>query len=127
MKMDTKRDRNAKTSTKTRLKPETKQSEKSITIKLAEEALPIGLMPPTFPPDYVAGSVAPFFLATSYVGETPSLPMIDITLSKQGACPVQWWGMLYDGWVPNPKEEGTTVFLTGYESRGPNNERKKIY
>jgi hypothetical protein len=103
------------------------RSEKSITIKLSEDALPVGLMPPTFPPDYVAGSVVPFFLASSYVGETPSLPMIDITLSKEGACPVQWWGMLYEGWIPNPDEEGTTVFLQGYENRGPNNERKKIY
>jgi hypothetical protein len=103
------------------------RSEQSITITLSEDALPIGLMPPTFPPDYVAGSVAPFFLAGSYVGETPSLPMIDLTLSKEGACPVQWWGMLYEGWVPNPDEEGTTVFLQGYENRGPNNERKKIY
>jgi len=106
---------------------EPKRSEESITIKLSEDALPVGLMPPTFPPDYVAGSVAPFFMASSYVGETPSLPMIDITLSKEGACPVQWWGMLYEGWVPNPDEEGTTVFLQGYENRGPNNERKKIY
>ena len=27
----------------------------------------IGLMPPSFPPDYVAGSVLPFFLASSYM------------------------------------------------------------
>src|SRR6266849_8980397 len=103
------------------------RSEKSITITLSEDAFPVGLMPPSFPPDYVAGSVVPFFLASSYVGETPSLPMIDLTLTKEEACPVQWWGMLYEGWVPNPDEEGTTVFLRGYENRGPNNERKKIY
>jgi hypothetical protein len=103
------------------------RSEKSLTIKVSEDAGPVGLMPPSFPPDYVAGSVVPFFLAGSYVGETPSLPMIDVTLSKQSACPVQWWGMLYEGWVPRPVEEGTTVFLTGYENRGPNNARKKIY
>jgi hypothetical protein len=103
------------------------RSEKTITIKLPEDERPIGLMPPTFPPDYVAGSVVPFFLASSYVGETPSLPMIDLAFTKEGACPVQWWGMLYEGWGPNPDEEGTTVFLQGYENRGPNNERKKIY
>ena len=103
------------------------RSEKSITITLSEDTGPVGLMPRTFPPDYVAGSVVPFFLGGSYVGETPSLPMIDLTLTKEGACPVQWWGMLYEGWVPNPDEEGTTVFLQGYEKRGPNNARKKIY
>jgi hypothetical protein len=108
-------------------RPAPKTSDKSITLKLREDALPIGLMPPTFPPEYVAGSVAPFFLAGSYVGETPSLPMIDLALSKEGACPVQWWGMLYEGWAPNPDEEGTTVFLRGYENRGPDNERKRIY
>ena len=35
--------------------------------------------------------------------------------------------MLYDGWAPNPEEDGGTVFLQGYEQRGPDNERKKIY
>jgi len=72
--------------------------------------------------------VAPFFMASSYVGETPSLPMIDITLSKEGACPVQWWGMLYEGWVPNPDEEGTTVFLQGYEeSRAEQRAQEDLY
>ena len=99
----------------------------AVELRMTEDARPVGLMPPSFPPDYVAGSVAPFFMATSYVGETPALPMIDLMLTKQGACPVQWWGMLYEGWVPNPEEEGTTVFLTGYEHRGPDNARKKIY
>jgi hypothetical protein len=103
------------------------RAEQSTTIKLSDDARPIGLMPPSFPSEYVAGSVIPFLLAGSYVGETPSLPMIDLALTKEGACPVQWWGMLYQDWVPNPREEGTTVFLTGYENRGPNNERKKIY
>jgi hypothetical protein len=35
--------------------------------------------------------------------------------------------MLYNGWAPNPEEEGTSVFIQGYGKRGPNNERKKIY
>jgi len=111
----------------TRVKTRPERQEEAVTIKMSEDDVPIGLMPPSFPPDYVAGSVAPFFLAGSYVGETPSLPMIDLALTKEGACPVQWWGMLYEGWAPNPQEEGTTVFLQGYENRGPNNERKKIY
>jgi len=108
-------------------KPKTPPEQKPITIDVSADRRPVGLMPPSFPPEYVAGSVVPFFLASNFVGETPSLPMIDLTLTKEGACPVQWWGMLYEGWVPNPHEEGTTVFLTGYENRGPNNERKKIY
>src|SRR5262245_54284120 len=70
-------------------------SEESIAAKLSGDAGPIGLMPPSFPADYVAGSVMPFFLAGSYIGETPSLPLIDLALTKEGACPVQWWGMLY--------------------------------
>src|SRR5262245_7016573 len=78
-----------------------RHSEESVAAKLRADALPIGLMPPSFPADYVAGSVMPFFLAGNYVGETPSLPMIDLALTKDGACPVQWWGMLYEDWVPN--------------------------
>jgi hypothetical protein len=35
--------------------------------------------------------------------------------------------MLYDDWKPNPDEEGTSIFLTGYDHRGPHNERKRIY
>jgi hypothetical protein len=117
----------AKPDTRTPAKAQPQHSEKSIATKLWGDAGPIGLMPPSFPADYVARSVMPFFLAGSYVGETPSLPMIDLALSKEGACPVQWWGLLYEDWVPKPHDEGTTVFLTGYENRGPNNERKKIY
>jgi cytochrome P450 len=109
------------------LKKEPKEPEQSITLRFSEDTQPVGLMPPSFPPEYVAGSIVPFFLAGSYVDATPSLPMIDLTLTKQGACPVHLWGMFYEGWVPNPEEEGTTVFLTGYERRGPNNARKKIY
>jgi hypothetical protein len=119
--------KSAKTTTQKPVKARPLRSEEAIAAKLWGDAGPIGLMPPSFPADYVAGSVMPFFLAGSYVGETPSLPMIDLALTKEGACPVQWWGMLYEGWMPNPREEGTTVFLTGYENRGPNNERKKIY
>jgi hypothetical protein len=98
-----------------------------ITIKLTEENRAIGVMPESFPPDYVAGSVVPFFFSTASAGETPTLPMIDLMLSKEMAIDVQWLGVIYDGWVPNPEGEGVSVFLKGYENRGANNERKKIY
>jgi hypothetical protein len=89
---------------------------------------PVGLLPATFDAEYVAGAVAPFLLSSTYMGETPSLPMIDLALSKEKAVPAQLWGAaLYDDWAPNPEEEGVTVFMQGYENRGPNNERKRIY
>jgi len=85
------------------------------------------LLPATFDAEYVAGAVAPFLLSSTYVGETPSLPMIDLALSKENAVPAYMWGMLYDGWAPNGEQDGLSVFMQGYENRGPNNERKKIY
>src|SRR5215471_15664870 len=99
----------------------------SLTIPVTEDARPVGLMPPTFDADYVAGAVAPFMLQGRFTGETPSLPMIDLALTKEKAISANVWGMLYEGWAPNPEEEGTSVFIRGYENRGPNNERKKIY
>jgi cytochrome P450 len=92
-----------------------------------EDADAVRLMPPSFDEDYVEGALKPFFLAAEYVGERPSLPMIDLTLSKENAAPAHIWGMLYDGWVPNTEEDGRSVFIQGYEHRGPSNERKKIY
>jgi hypothetical protein len=53
--------------------------------------------------------------------------MIDVAFSKEKAVPVHLWGMLYDGWVPNPEADGSTVFMQGYDHRGADNERKKIY
>ena len=53
--------------------------------------------------------------------------MIDVALSKENAVPPHFWGMLYEGWAPNAEEDGLAVFLQGYEKRGPDNERKKIY
>ena len=88
---------------------------------------PVGLLPATFDAEYVAGAVAPFLLSSTYVGEMPSLPMIDLALSKENAVPGYMWGMLYDGWAPNGEQDGLSVFMQGYENRGPNNERKKIY
>ena len=103
------------------------RSENPATVKVSEDALPVGLLPPSFGADYVAGAVEPFLLSGIYIGETPSLPMIDLALSKEKAIPIQLWGMLYEGWTPEPEEEGRTVFMQGYENRGPDNERKKIY
>ncbi|MEL7227379.1 MAG: hypothetical protein AAGL17_21750, partial [Cyanobacteria bacterium J06576_12] len=37
------------------------------------------------------------------------------------------WGMLYDSWEPNLEEDGLSVFIQGYENRGDDNRRKKIY
>ena len=84
-------------------------------------------LPPTFDPAYVQGAVKPFFLSANYQGEPPLLPMIDVALSKEAAIPPHIFGMLYDNWTANMDEEGVTVFLRGYEKRGPNNERKRIY
>jgi hypothetical protein len=84
-------------------------------------------LPPTFDPAYAEGVVKPFFLSAKYEGEPPMLPMIDVAFSKEAAIPPHIFGMLYNNWTPNMEEEGVTVFLRGYEKRGPNNERKRIY
>ncbi|AWK85670.1 hypothetical protein [Azospirillum thermophilum] len=85
------------------------------------------LLPPGFDPAYVEGAVKPFLLSGIYQGDVPSVPMIDLAFSKEKAIPAHIWGMLYDGWLPNMEEDGLSVFLQGYENRGPENERKKIY
>lgn len=84
-------------------------------------------MPPTFDPAYVQGAVESFFSSTVYQGERPVLPMIDLALSKEAAMPAHLVGMLYDHWELNMEEEGLTVFIQGYQKRGPHNERKRIY
>ena len=84
-------------------------------------------MPPTFDPAYVQGAVKPFFESTTYRGERPVLPMIDLALGKEAAMPAHLVGMLYDTWDLNMEEEGLTVFTQGYQHRGPHNERKRIY
>jgi len=94
---------------------------------MIEPREPVGLLPPTFEEEYVEGAVGPFFLSPEYAAERPALPMIDVTLSKENAVPPHFWGMLYDGWAPNAEEDGGAVFFQGYENRGPDNERKKIY
>jgi hypothetical protein len=92
-----------------------------------DKPIDTALMPPTFDPAYVEGAVRPFLLSGTFVGERPLLPMIGLTLSKQDAMSAHLFGMLYDDWKPNPEKEGTTVFLTAYDHRGPHNERKRIY
>ena len=39
--------------------------------------------------------------------------MIDLTLSKEKAVGAHIWGLIYDGWEPDPEEQGVTVFLRG--------------
>jgi hypothetical protein len=83
-------------------------SERSLANRPDEDALPIGLLPPSFPSDYVAGAVVPYLLSGIFYGETPSVPMIDLALSKEEAVPIHFWGLLYEGWTPNA-EKGATL------------------
>src|SRR6185295_8777085 len=98
-----------------------------VTIELTESARSTGVLPPMFDRAYIAGAVEPFLLSTEFTGETPMLPMIDLALSKDKAAPAHLWGMLYENWIPNLEKEGRSVFITDYESRGPDNARKRIY
>src|SRR3954467_9476804 len=93
----------------------------------AGHAGPDGLFPRSVSQDYVEGAIRPFLLSGRYVGERPTLPMIDLELSKDNATGAHLFGMFYDGWVPNPEEDGLTAFILGYDKRGPENLRKKIY
>ena len=86
-----------------------------------------GLLPPDFDPAYVEGAVKPYILSENFIGDTPLLPMIDLAFSKDKAVQALIWGMLYDDWVPAMEEQGLTVFFQGYEQRGEDNRRKKIY
>src|SRR4051812_5920109 len=79
-----------------------------------------------FDQDYVEGVVKPFLLSGMYNGEKPVLPMIDQTLSKEKALPPHLWGLFYDSWQPN-LEKGSSVFVQGYQSRGKDNKRKRVY
>ena len=75
---------------------------------------------------YVDNVIVPHFLVSTYHGERPSMPMIDVTLTKENALPFDLWGMLSESWRPSP-EHGVTVFLQALEKRGPDNRRKRIY
>ena len=73
-----------------------------------------GMLPERFDFDYINGAVLPFFLSGQYFSERPVLPLIDhLTLSKENAIPPHLWGMMYDGWAPNPKA-GVSVFIQAY-------------
>jgi hypothetical protein len=79
-----------------------------------------------FDPAYIENVIVPHFLVSIYQGERLSLPMIDVTLTKENALPYDLWGLISESWRPSP-EEGVTVFLQGLEKRGPDNRRKRIY
>lgn len=85
-------------------------------------------LPPFFDLEYIENVIFPALVTSSFIGEKLSLPMIDpVSLSKQEALPFFLWGMLYDDWEPNLQEDGLSVFIQGYENRGENNLRKRIY
>jgi cytochrome P450 len=79
-----------------------------------------------FDPAYVENVIVPHFLVSTYQGERPTLPMIDVKLTKENALPYDLWGLISETWKPSP-ENGVTVFLQGLEKRGPDNRRKRIY
>jgi len=87
----------------------------------------INFLPPYFDPDYVEHAVKPFMAGSIVTGEKPMLPLIEGELTKEKAIPPHLFGMLYEHWVPDMENEGLSVFLQGYENRGPDNERKRIY
>lgn len=86
-----------------------------------------GLLPTNFDFDYIKYAIVPALVTSAYHAERLSLPMIDVIFSKENALPYYFWGMLYDNWKPNLEEDGLSVFIQGYENRGNDNRRKKIY
>lgn len=76
--------------------------------------------------EYAEHVIVPFSLMSVNQGERLSLPMIDITLTKENALPYYLLGLFSEHWKPNP-DDGTTVFIQALEKRGPANRRKKIY
>jgi cytochrome P450 len=95
-------------------------------IKRPERATTCDGAPSNFDRDYVEHVIKPFLTEPVYQGDGPTAPMIDRKFDKENALPSYFWGMLYDEWRPD-KKEGTSVFIEGYDKRGPHNERKKIY
>ena len=53
--------------------------------------------------------------------------MIGEALSKEHAIPYDLWGLLYDDWAPSFEKDGLSVFILGFDKRGPDNRRKRIY
>lgn len=86
------------------------------------------MLPTAFDLPYIENVIFPALVTSVYKGERLSLPMIDpATFTKEEALPYFFWGMLYDDWKPNLEEDGLSVFIQGYENRGDNNHRKRIY
>ena len=54
----------------------------------------------SFDAAYVDHVIIPHFLVSIYGGERPSLPMIDVKLTKENALPYDLWGMLSESWKP---------------------------
>jgi len=84
---------------------------------------------PTYDPNYIEQVIMGAMLTSLSLGDRPYLPMLDTRLtpltptnqepdplSKDAALPHLFWGLLYDGWAPDPTS-GTTVFVTGYSDR----------
>jgi hypothetical protein len=95
---------------------------KRIALRLKE------ILPLAFNLPYIENVIFPALVTSAYQGEKLSLPMIDEDkLSKEEALPYFLWGLLYDNWQPNLEEDGLSVFIQGYENRGDNNHRKRIY
>jgi cytochrome P450 len=77
---------------------------------------------------YIENAILPALVTSAFQGEKLSLPMIDEQrFSKENALPYYLWGLLYDNWQPNLAQDGLSVFIQGYENRGDNNHRKRIY
>ena len=76
--------------------------------------------------EYYQRVVLPFLALRRNAVDRLPLPMIDMAYGKENALPPHLWGLLWPKWEPNPAE-GLTVFLQGYDKRGADNLRKKIY
>lgn len=77
---------------------------------------------------YIEHAILPALVTSAFQGEKLSLPMIDEQrFSKENALPYYLWGLLYDSWKPSLEEDGLSVFIQGYENRGDQNHRKRIY
>lgn len=84
-------------------------------------------LPTAFDLPYIENVILPALVTSAFQGERLDLPMIDFKFSKENALPYFFWGMLYENWEPSLEEEGLSVFIQGYENRGENNRRKRIY
>ena len=61
-----------------------------------------------------------------YQGERLSLPLIDLSLTKENAMPDDLWGLIERD-LEAPPGNGVSLFLQGLDKRGPDNRRKRIY